>query len=113
MQIEVVTTNGQQVAEPFLVRLAGWTEERYFAEAPENCLWELQDGELIVHAPATPGHQRVVGFLAFLLRGYVEERRLGEVFTGPAVLRLRPGVNKEPDIFFRFFRIPPGWTVID
>lgn len=100
MQIQVVTDEGQQVADPFLVRLGGWTEERYFAEAPEDRLWEFQDGELIVHSPATPHHQRVVGFLTFLLRGYVEERGLGEVFNGPAVLRLRPGVDKEPDLFF-------------
>lgn len=100
MQIQVVTGEGQQIADPFLVRLGGWTEERYFAEAPEDRLWEFQDGELIVHSPATPGHQRLVGFLTFLLRGYVEERGLGEVFNGPAVLRLRPGADKEPDIFF-------------
>lgn len=100
MQIQVVTGEGQQIGDPFLVRLGGWTEERYFAEAPEDRLWEFQDGELIVHSPATPGHQRIVGFLTFLLRGYVEERGLGEVFNGPAVLRLRPGADKEPDIFF-------------
>jgi Uma2 family endonuclease len=100
MQIQVVTGDGQQIAVPFLVRLAGWTEERYFAEAPEDRLWEFQDGVLIVHSPATPGHQRIVGFLTFLLRGYVEERGIGEIFNGPAVLRLRPGADKEPDVFF-------------
>jgi len=42
----------------------------------------------------------VAGFLTFLLRGYVEERGLGEVLNGPAVLRIREGVDKEPDIFF-------------
>jgi Uma2 family endonuclease len=30
----------------------------------------------------------------------VEERSLGEVLNGPAVLRLRPGADKEPDLFF-------------
>lgn len=100
MQIRVVTGEGQQVAEPFLVRLGGWTEERYLAEAPEDRLWEFQDGELIVHSPATPAHQRIVGFLTFLLKGFIEERGLGEVFNGPAVLRLRPGADKEPDLFF-------------
>lgn len=100
MQIRVVTDKGQQVEEPFLVRLAGWTEERYFAEAPEDRLWEFQDGEVIVHSPATPSHQRLVRFLTILLSSFVEERGLGEVLNGPAVLRLRPGANKEPDVFF-------------
>lgn len=98
--IRVVTGRGEPVAEPFLLRLEGWTEERYFAEAPEDQLWEFEEGEVIVHSPATPIHQRLVRFLTFLLSGYVEERGLGEVFNGPAVLRLRPGVAKEPDIFF-------------
>jgi Uma2 family endonuclease len=100
MRIQVVTGEGRPVTEPFLIRLGGWTEERYFAEAPEDRLWEFEDGEAIVHSPATPGHQRVVGFLTFLLKGYVEERDLGEVLNGPAVLRLRPGADKEPDLFF-------------
>ena len=100
MHIEVVTEEGRQVVEPFLVRLGGWTEERYLTEAPEDRLWEFQDGELIVHSPATPGHQRMVRFLTILLSGFVEERGLGEVFNGPAVLRLRPGADKEPDLFF-------------
>lgn len=100
MQIQVVTEEGRQVVDPFLVRLGGWSEERYLAEAPEDRLWEFQDGELIVHSPATPGHQRMVRFLTVLLSGYVEERGLGEVFNGPAVLRLRPGADKEPDLFF-------------
>lgn len=38
MHIEVVTEEGRQVVEPFLVRLGGWTEERYLAEAPEDRL---------------------------------------------------------------------------
>ncbi len=100
MQIQVVTEEGRQVSDPFLVRLGGWTEERYLADAPEDRRWEFLDGELIVHSPATPAHQRLVRFLTFLLTGYVEERGLGEVFNGPAVLRLRPGADKEPDIFF-------------
>jgi len=100
MRIQVVTEEGRPVTEPFLLRLGGWTEERYFAEAPEDRLWEFEDGEVIVHSPATPGHQRVVRFLTYLLSGYVEEQGLGEVLNGPAVLRLRPGADKEPDLFF-------------
>lgn len=98
MRIEVVTKDGP-LGEPFLIRLGGWTEERYFAEAPEDRIWEFEDGELIVHSPATPTHQRLVRFMTFLLCGFAEERGLGEVLNGPAVLRLRPGADKEPDVF--------------
>lgn len=96
----VMTEQGRPVDEPYLLRLCGWTEERYFAEAPEDRLWEFKDGEVIVPSPATPRHQDVVGFLYKLLSTYVEERGLGRVLTGPATLRLREGLDKEPDVFF-------------
>ena len=99
MRIQVLAEDGRPV-ERFLLRVGDWTEDRYFAEAPEDRLWEFEDGELIMHSPATPAHQRIVRFLTFLLSGYVEERGLGEVINGPVVLRLRPGANKEPDIFY-------------
>ncbi len=82
------------------VRLPGWSEERYFEEAPENGFFELKDGELIMHSPVNLEHQRVVGFLHALLRAYAGRQNLGEVFAGPAVLRLRPDLNREPDLFF-------------
>ncbi|MDR5709088.1 MAG: Uma2 family endonuclease [Armatimonadota bacterium] len=99
MQIRVVTETGEPVDE-FLVRLGGWTEERYLREAPEDRIWEFADGEVVVHSPASITHQRIVRFLTYLLTGYVEERSLGEVFNGPAALRLRPGLITEPDLFF-------------
>lgn len=99
-RIRVVTDEGKPVVESHLVRLGGWTEERFFAEAPETGIWEFADGEVVVHSPASPRHQRVVGFVSFLLRGFAERRGLGEVFTAPAVLRLRPGLYVEPDVFF-------------
>jgi hypothetical protein len=71
-RIEVVTEPGVPVTERFLLRVAGWTEERYFAEAPEDRVWEFRDGELIVQSPGMPRHQDLVGFLTFLLRGYTE-----------------------------------------
>lgn len=100
MKIQIVTADGKEVEGPFLLRLCGWSEERYFAEAPEDKIWEFKDGEVIVHSPATLRHQRPVLFLTMLLSFYVQERQLGEVFNGPAALHLREGSAKEPDIFF-------------
>ena len=36
MKLRLVDENGVEVAQPYEVRLPGWTEERYFAEAPEE-----------------------------------------------------------------------------
>ncbi len=100
MRIQVVTEDGRELDEPFLLRITGWTEERFFAEAPESRIWEFKDGEVIVPSPAGTHHQDIVLFLTILLAGYTETKGLGKVYNGPAVLRLRPGLLKEPDIFF-------------
>lgn len=100
LALKIVTADGQEVAGPFLVRMPGWTEERYFREGSETRIVEFEDGEVIVHSPAGTRHQLLVAFLMVLLRTYVRNRGLGEVLGGPAVVRLRPGLNCEPDVFF-------------
>lgn len=100
LTLRVVTEDGQEVSAPYLVRLPGWTEDQYFREAPESRFVEFEDGEVIVHSPASPEHQEVTLFLSMLLQAYVGRRRLGKVLNGPAVVRFRPGTNYEPDVFF-------------
>lgn len=101
MRLQLVDENGVAVKEPYEVRIPGWTEERFFAEAPEEGFYEFKDGELIVHSAVNLEHQRVVGFLTFLLRGVVSKKSPGgEVFNGPGVLRPRRDLCREPDIFY-------------
>ena len=99
LTVKVITEEGEEVPEFYLLRLGGWTEARYFAEAPESRIVEFEDGELIMPSPVNVRHQDLVGFLTFLLRGYVGAKGLGKVLNGPAVVRLRPGLDYEPDIF--------------
>lgn len=100
LSLRVTTASGDEARESYLLRVAGWSETRYFAEAPETRLAEFEDGEIVMHSPAGTRHQHVVRFLTFLITGYVTTRRLGTVLNGPAVVRLRPGLDYEPDIFF-------------
>ncbi len=100
MRLQVIDENGVAVKEPYEVRFSGWTEDRFFAEAPEEGFCEFKDGELIVHAAASDSHQDIVGFLTFLVRGFVSRRSLGRVFNGPGVLRPRQGLCREPDVCF-------------
>lgn len=100
LALRVVDADGQEPPEPYLVRLGGWSEERYLAEAPEDRVVEFEEGEIIVPSPATARHQQLVRFLTFLLAGYARTRQRGEVLNGPAVVRLGPGLYYEPDIFF-------------
>lgn len=120
--LKVMTADGEEMAEPYLVRIAGWTEERYFREAPETCFVEFEDGEVIVHSPVKMRHQEITLFVSMLLQAFVRSRGLGKVLNGPAVVRLRPGLDYEPDIFFipreemeriaeEYFAGRPGLTV--
>lgn len=100
LPLKVITADGEEMGEPYLIRAAGWTEERYFREAPETRIVEFEDGEIIMHSPVNTRHQDVVRFLTFLITGYAGKHKLGKVLNGPAVVRLRPNLDYEPDIFF-------------
>jgi len=98
MTLQVFDSERRIVAEEFLLRIPGWTWERYLAEAPETQICEYEHGELIVHSPAKRPHQEEVGFLTYLLRGMCSRRGLGRVYNGPSVLRVPGEVGREPDI---------------
>ncbi len=100
LPLKVVKKNRKKELEPYLLFIGDWTEERYFDEAPETGFVEFADGEVIMHAPVTIRHQRLVGFLTFLLTGFVQKYNLGVVLNGPAGVRLRPDLDYEPDVFF-------------
>lgn len=100
LAVKVITDYGEEIPESYLVRIGGWTEDRYFAEAPEMRFCEFEDGELIMPSPVNVRHQELVRFLTVLLQMYVSSKRLGKVLNGPAVARLRPGLCYEPDLFF-------------
>ncbi len=100
LAVRMLTEDGEEISASYVLRLGGWTEERYFHEASETRVVEFEDGEVIVHSPGSRQHQRLVRFLTMLLQAYVFRLRLGEILNGPAVVRLRPGLNYEPDLFF-------------
>jgi len=99
MKAILVDENKQPIHAPYLVRLGGWTLERYLQEAPEHPFLEYVRGEVVMYSPATAEHQRIVGFLFRLLGGFLERRRWGEVLAGPAALEILPEVIREPDLF--------------
>lgn len=89
----------QEVEGAYEVRLFGWTEERYWLEAPQDHFCEFVDGVVVMHSPVDVCHVGAVGLLTFLLRGFCRHRGAGRVLTGPAALQLRPGLAREPDLF--------------
>lgn len=104
MELTLVDQNRRPVSDPYLVRMPGWTLERYLEEAPDHRIWEFVRGEVIMHSPVAVEHQRLVKLLLRLLDVFCEVRKWGEVLTGPAALRVLPDVVREPDLFV----LPPG-----
>ena len=103
MKYSVVDELKQPVQGPWLVRVSGWTMERYLAEAPEMQFCEFERGDLIMHSPVKVRHQKTVRFVTFLLTHHCSSKNVGEVMNGPAALRVFEDVAREPDIFV----IPP------
>lgn len=99
MKFLVVDERKELLREPYVVRLGGWTLDRYLAEAPESQRWEYVRGEVVMYSPATADHQRLVNFLVRLIGGFCEAKGWGEVLTGPAAIRVLPDVVREPDLF--------------
>ncbi|MBI4409342.1 MAG: Uma2 family endonuclease, partial [Gemmatimonadetes bacterium] len=72
-----------------------------FARLPnDGNRYEVIAGELCVTpAPTTP-HQRIIGNLYYLLRGFVDEHDLGSVWLSPVDVLLAEGDYLEPDLVF-------------
>ena len=62
---------------------------------------EWVNGEVVMAPPASARHQDIVGFIANLIRPYVESRNLGKVFLAPFQMKLGPDLpGREPDLLY-------------
>ncbi len=78
-----------------------WTAEE-LSRLPEGWRYEIDEGELVIMAPAGWRHNRTVSRIARLLGNFVEAHRVGEVITNELGLLLRksPQVLRAPDIAY-------------
>jgi Uma2 family endonuclease len=100
MTVPATTTSDTHAAtteqEPLRMSYEEWLSWDH-----ESGLSEWVDGEVIIHMPTKPEHQRVVDFLNRLLGLFVQLFGLGEVYSAPLAMRLAPGgPAREPDLFF-------------
>src|SRR5690242_18122559 len=82
-----------------MVTIEGQTEEDFFRFAPEDRFCEFIDGVVYLPSPVSIRHQDIVRFMLVLLDGFRCERGTGKVMMGPAVLRVAPDRDLEPDVF--------------
>lgn len=67
-----------------------WTAEE-LARLPEGWRYEIDEGELIIMAPAGVDHGDHTANVTALLRTFARRRQLGKVLTGEVGFRLRTG----------------------
>lgn len=62
--------------------------------------YELLDGEIVQKSSPSIQHQRISGNLYFLIRSYLTQNPIGEVFTAPLDVVLEDRTAPQPDVFF-------------
>jgi Uma2 family endonuclease len=67
---------------------------------PDSGNYELHNGKIIYMPTPTPLHQRISRKLSTRLDIYVEEKKLGEIFTAPMDTVFNPIDTFQPDILF-------------
>jgi Uma2 family endonuclease len=89
-----------------------WTAEAIRALPDDGLRHEVVDGEHLVSPSPRLKHQRALGLIIRALRPYVEDNRLGEVFSSPADVELDPRTLVQPDVFVTARRRAKDWTEI-
>jgi len=96
-------TPAEQIMSMPIVRPRRWTTDevrRLIDDRPGmSPRYELVDGELLVTPAPSHRHQRMILRLALRLQPYLMRHAIGEVFLGPAELKLATGEIYEPDLF--------------
>ncbi|MCS7235689.1 MAG: Uma2 family endonuclease [Armatimonadota bacterium] len=78
-----------------------WTADE-LVRLPEGWRYEIDEGELVIMAPAGFEHGRILSRIDALLRSFVQAHGLGEVVSGDVgvFLRRRPDTLRAPDVAF-------------
>ncbi|MBD3195302.1 MAG: hypothetical protein GF317_09620 [Candidatus Lokiarchaeota archaeon] len=84
--------------EDYLLMKFNVSEKEFWEIANEDSNFELINGVLIIHSPASTEHEELFGYLNFLLRYYTEHTKHGKVFGSRLVMRLSEKWNPEPDL---------------
>lgn len=85
---------------PIVVEKKKYTYEDYLKIPDDKGRYELVNGELLMTPSPIPNHQRISGKLEFVVRKFVTENNLGEVFYAPCDVYLDDENVVQPDILF-------------
>src|SRR5690349_12152092 len=72
----------------------------YAALPDDGRRYELHEGELVVTPAPSTRHQRVIGNLYVMLRGYLRARPIGEVLLSPTDCIMSDITVVQPDLVY-------------
>lgn len=76
------------------------TVDDFFALVPDGQKADLIDGVIYMASPDTRRNDRIAGFIRFLIQGYAEIKKLGEVYGSRFAFKLSETRAPEPDVAF-------------
>lgn len=82
----------------YIIMKPGVSEEEFWEIANEDTNFELIDGVLLIHSPASTEHEEIFKYLLQIISYYLERTAKGMVIGSRLVMRLSPKWNPEPDL---------------
>jgi Uma2 family endonuclease len=82
----------------YIVMKPDVSEEEFWEIANEDTNFELIDGVLLIHSPASTEHEEIFKYLLQIISYYLERTGKGMVIGSRLVMRLSPKWNTEPDL---------------
>jgi len=74
------------------------SDEEFWEMSNEDSNYELIDGVLIIHSPASEEHEDLFRWLSAILSYYIDKNEIGKIYGSRFVMRLGPKWNPEPDL---------------
>jgi len=82
----------------YIVFKPDYSEEEFWQIANEDTNFELIDGVLVIHSPASTEHEEIFQYLLTFINYYLSITNQGKVFGSRLVMRLSEKWNPEPDL---------------
>jgi Uma2 family endonuclease len=98
MEIILNLPESIQLSGDYIVLKPNITESEFWEIANEDTNFELIDGVLVIHSPASTEHEQIFHQLSQIFAILLEEPKHGQVFGSRLVMRLSPKWNVEPDL---------------
>jgi Uma2 family endonuclease len=98
MEISFNLPDSIHLSGEYVILKPNISEEQFWEIANEDANFELIDGVLVIHSPASTEHEQIFHYLSQLFSIFIDEPKKGQVLGSRLVMRLSEKWNPEPDL---------------